>query len=283
MLELISVVIPAYNRADIIGKCIDSVLNQTYDNIEVIVVDDCSTDNTVSVVNSIKDHRIICYQLDSNHGACFARNYGVERANGQYIAFQDSDDIWVPDKLEKQMQYLEKGNYDLVFCGMRRISEKEKEEFYYPPIVFDESKDALYQILFENRISTQCILMRKAVFEKVKFDVSIKRFQDWDFAINVARYFGIGYINEALVISEIQENSISKNANRFNALSVIYDKHLTDIQSNAMLHSRFLYKFAEEIRNSDLRKASKYYKESLKCHFRLKTFIKYIITAFGID
>lgn len=278
MQELISVVIPAYNRADIIDKCLESVLNQTYHNIEVIVVDDCSSDDTVSVVNSINDDRVKCYQLEQNSGACFARNYGVEQAKGQYIAFQDSDDIWLPQKLEKQMQYLTEGKFDLVFCGMRRVLEGRTEEFYYPPIEFVESEPALHQILFENRISTQCILMRKYVFEKVKFDVSIKRFQDWDFAICAARYFKIGYLKEALVVSEIQGNSISKNANRFNALDVIYNKHISDIQKNNILHSRFLYKFAEEIRNSDLRKASRFYKESLQYRFQLKTFVKYLLS-----
>ena len=279
MQKLVSIVIPAYNRENIIRECLESVLNQTYKNIEIIVVDDCSDDNTVNVVNSIGDERIRCCKLQQNSGACFARNYGAALARGEYIAFQDSDDIWLPEKLEKQVKYLEKGNFDMVFCGMQRIMEGKTEKFFYPPMDFDESGSAPEQILFENRISTQCILMCKYVFEKVKFDPEIKRFQDWDYAINAAHYFNIGYLKEALVISEIQANSISKNANRFNALKVIYEKYQDEIDNNNKLYTRFMCKFAEEIRHTDLKKASEYYRKSLKRNFQLKNAVKYVLSV----
>ena len=92
--ELISVVIPTYNRADIISKSIESVLNQTYRNIELIIVDDGSTDDTVKSLENIKDKRLRILQLEKNSGMCAARNAGANVAKGAYIAVQDSDVIW---------------------------------------------------------------------------------------------------------------------------------------------------------------------------------------------
>ena len=112
---MISVIIPTHNREKTIKKSIDSVLCQTYNNIEIIVVDDKSTDNTEEVINSIKDNRIKYIKLDENKGACFARNKGIELAQGKYIAFQDSDDEWLPQKLEIQLRYLEEKKFDTFY------------------------------------------------------------------------------------------------------------------------------------------------------------------------
>lgn len=121
--ELISVVIPTYNRGFIIENSIRSVLNQTYKNIEVIIVDDGSTDNTEEVIKSINDKKIRYFKLKVNRGACYARNYGVSKAKGKYIAFQDSDDIFLPGKLEKQYVNLIKNNSDLDFCRIRIVNK----------------------------------------------------------------------------------------------------------------------------------------------------------------
>ena len=101
--EKITVIIPTYNRANIISKSIESVLNQTYNNIELIIVDDGSTDNTEEVIASIKDDRIKYYKLKKNSGTAIARNYGIEKSTCKYIAFQDSDDIFRNNKLELQI------------------------------------------------------------------------------------------------------------------------------------------------------------------------------------
>ncbi len=106
--ELISVVIPTYNRAHIISKSIESVLNQTYGNIELIIVDDGSTDDTVKTLRNIKDKRLKIVQLEKNSGMCAARNAGTKVSKGKYIAIHDSDDIWDLEKLEKQYKFMKK-------------------------------------------------------------------------------------------------------------------------------------------------------------------------------
>lgn len=275
---VISVVIPAYNRANIIKECLDSVVAQTYKNIEVIVVDDCSKDNTADIVDAYDDDRVRkCIRLDKNSGACKARNVGADAAIGKYIAFQDSDDIWFPEKLEKQLIYLEGGNFDFVFCGMKRIGQNT--ESYYPYLGFDENADAQTQILMENRCSTQCMLMTKELFEKVRFDESFRRYQDWDFSIRASAIGKMGYLSEPLLSSEVQSNSISSNVSRFDSLKVIYNKYENIISQNDMLKANFYRKLGGELwKVGDREGARHYYLKSLKWELHFKSLAKCMIS-----
>lgn len=283
--ELVSVVIPAFNREYIIKDCIESVLKQTHQNIEVIVVDDCSSDHTVDVVRSIEDPRVRCIQLSKNSGACYARNIGAEQANGQYIAFQDSDDMWLPTKLEEQIEYLKQGNYDVVFCGMDRITLNQKR-FYYPQAGFDENKNAFEQMLFANRISTQCMLVRSHVLKAVQFDPTIRKYQDWDYAIRVAKDFKIGYLAKALVTSEIQANSISTVVSKYDALNVIYNKYESEIAKYPYIQAKFFYRLAEESwsrAEKNPKEIRRLYYRSLKSQFDLKVWIKLMACSVGVQ
>lgn len=125
MTDLVSVITPAYNCENYIGKTIESVINQTYKNLEMIIVDDYSTDNTAKIINNYmeKDDRIKYYKLDSNSGAAVARNTGLELANGRYIAFLDSDDIWKLNKLNEQIKFMRINNYGFTFTGYEIITE----------------------------------------------------------------------------------------------------------------------------------------------------------------
>ncbi len=221
--ELISVIIPSYNRKDKLPVCIESVLNQTYSNIELIVVDDASTDGTKELFNEISDSRLIYLRYDENHGACYARNYGAERSHGKIIAFQDSDDIWHPDKLEKQLKHLLESRADMSFCGMNRVS-MDGSHYYYPVHPY-EPEHSLANFLAENRASTQTMLMHRYVWEQLRFDDTFRRYQDWDFAIRAAANFELAYLPEALVESEVGGDSISFAVNSYPALVKLYTKH----------------------------------------------------------
>ena len=168
MEKLVSIIVPTYNRRDTILKSIKSLLNQTYDNIEIIVVDDGSSDKTYRLFENYNNDKIKFFRYEQNKGACYARNYGVSKSTGKYIAFHDSDDEWLPEKLEKQMKKMLDGNYDFIFCGMYGI--KHKRKYYIPNHKFNENKIVLYQQLYRNHISTQTMLMKREVFSKVKFD-----------------------------------------------------------------------------------------------------------------
>ncbi len=125
--ELVSVIMPSYNTAKFISETIDSVLTQTYTNWELIIVDDCSTDNTDEVVKSfLSDDRIKYIKNEKNSGAAFSRNRALCEAKGKWIAFLDSDDLWLPEKLEKQIEFMEKNDYHFSYTNYIEIDEESK-------------------------------------------------------------------------------------------------------------------------------------------------------------
>ena len=123
--SLVSIITPSYNSEKYISQTIESVLNQTYKDWEMIIVDDCSSDNSRKIIEKYcqKDQRIKCITLKENVGASKARNKATEEANGDYIAFLDSDDLWLPDKLKKQMQLMEEENIVLSYASYYAINK----------------------------------------------------------------------------------------------------------------------------------------------------------------
>lgn len=118
---LVSIIMPSYNTASFIEETIQSVLNQTYTNWELIIVDDCSTDNTNEVVDTIKDCRIHYLKNEKNSGAAISRNKALREAKGQWIAYLDSDDLWMPEKLEKQIKFMEENGYVFSYTNYEEI------------------------------------------------------------------------------------------------------------------------------------------------------------------
>ena len=213
-MEKVSVIIPTYNREKVIERSIRSVLNQTYKNIELIVVDDGSKDNTEKIVKSINDERIIYYKQE-NGGASKARNAGVLLATADYIAFHDSDDAWREDKLEKQMAYMkEHPEYGMVYCDY--LMHKMDGKKYIVPakvnIIGELEGDMFLTLLINNTIGTPTMLIKKELFLEVGgFDVSLSCLEDWDFAIRFSEFYYIGYVGEILMDVYQQQGSISTN------------------------------------------------------------------------
>lgn len=126
MEELVSIITPTYNCARYIKETIHSVLNQTYRNWELIIVDDASKDNTEEIVKEFQDERIIYIKLSQNSGAAVARNRGIKEARGKFIAFLDSDDLWKKEKLEKQVKFMKDNNYHFSYTNYVEIDEDDK-------------------------------------------------------------------------------------------------------------------------------------------------------------
>lgn len=127
MNELVSIIMPSYNTAKFIGKSIESVLNQTYKNWELIIVDDCSTDDTDDVIEKYDDTRIRYIKNKTNSGAAVSRNTGLNIAKGKWIAFLDSDDLWSNNKLAEQILFMEKHNHSFSYTSYREIDEHGNE------------------------------------------------------------------------------------------------------------------------------------------------------------
>lgn len=123
MSDLVSIISPSYNCEKFIGKTIESVLAQTYQNWELIIVDDCSTDNTDTVVADYHDNRIRYLKNNKNSGAAVSRNKALREAKGRWIAFLDSDDLWLPEKLEKQIHFMKTNDYHFSYTNYEEIDE----------------------------------------------------------------------------------------------------------------------------------------------------------------
>ena len=213
----ISVVIPAYNRAHTITKTIQSALSQTYPVSEIIVVDDASSDNTEQVVKAIDDDRIRYCCLEKNKGASGARNHGVAQARYETIAFLDSDDTWRPEKMEKQIAYLESHKQcRFVYCAFVRHYSS------WDQIIPDMESgrklegDILSDLLIDNTVSTQTIVIQKDLFEEVGgFDESLRRLQDWDLAIKCSKLGFIGFVPEVLVDAPLLDDALTSNMDAY--------------------------------------------------------------------
>lgn len=213
-LPLVSVIIPTYNRVRTLPAAIDSVLNQTYKNLELIVMDDGSEDGTEQYVRNIADPRIRYRKSERNMGPSAARNNGARLAAGEYLAFQDSDDEWMPDKLEKEMRrMLEEEEISLVYCEFglylngrymicvpsRDIPLQEKQGNLFPYFL-------LYPL-----ISTQTMVVKKDEFIKENgFNEELKAYEDFEFTLRYARNHKIGFVGEELVRVNSSPNSVNK-------------------------------------------------------------------------
>lgn len=219
---LISVILPSYNREATIKRAIESVLKQTFADIELIVVDDGSTDHTKDVVQSIEDSRIR-YIYQDNAGACVARNTGIKAAKGEFIAFQDSDDSWNEYKLEKQYNLLQKTQADIVFCQVRRYGYNTADIIY--PLLEQEIVEEKF-LIETSLASTQTLLCKAEVFETEMFDPEMPRFQDYDLVIRLAQKYTFAFCREPLVDLYLQGDSITLNRDKtIIAHRKLIDKH----------------------------------------------------------
>lgn len=125
-LGLVSIIMPAYNSENFIRQSITSVQKQSYQDWELIIIDDCSVDTTVKQINSIKDQRIKLIELEKNSGAAIARNTGIKYAKGEFLAFLDSDDLWTKHKLERQLQFMRENNYDFTCTEYAHLNPQKE-------------------------------------------------------------------------------------------------------------------------------------------------------------
>ena len=206
--KLVSIIMPTYNCAKFIGKTIESVIAQTYENWELIIIDDCSKDNTEEVVSEYKDNRIKYHRLENNSGAAVARTEAMKKASGRYMAFLDSDDLWKKDKLETQLEFMNKNNYNFTCTEYEQIDEEGNKLNK----VIKVKKRADY-----NRILLDCPVGNSTVMYNVeklgKFEVpNIRKRNDdalWLQILKKEKY--IYGMPDILMEYRIRSNSISSN------------------------------------------------------------------------
>ena len=238
----VSVIIPTYNRAHLVGRAIQSVLDQTYQDFELIVIDDASTDNTEEVVKSFNDERIKYLKHDENKGVAAARNTGIKVARGEYIAFQDSDDEWFSQKLEKQMKVFEAASPEVgvVYTGFWRIESNKK--IYIPSEKVARKEGNIHaELLRGNFVDTPTAVVKKDCFAKVGiFDERLPRLQDWELFIRISKDYHFKCVDEPLLISYYQPHSISADQSALiRALKLILEKHFEDFKKDKRVLASF--------------------------------------------
>lgn len=235
----VSVIIPTYNRAHVLGRSVRSVLDQSYGDFELVIVDDCSTDNTKETVQRLADERIRYIRLDKNSGTpATPTNRGIEVAQGEYIAVQDSDDEWLPDKLEKQMKAFNDAPAEvgIVYTDAWRVRENGKKEYWPTPrivpddgIIYDEA--LAYRVI---GIGTHTLVIKKECFDKVGlFDTELPNLIDTELLIRMSKFYCFYHIAEPLVNYYVTSGSVSStNESAIVARKLILEKHYRDISRN---------------------------------------------------
>jgi glycosyltransferase involved in cell wall biosynthesis len=208
---LVSVIVPAYNAAKYLAQNIESVLRQTYRNFELLVVDDGSTDDTAEVVARYGDR--VIYFRKPNGGGASARNYGIARSRGEFIAPLDADDYWLPGKLERTMAVFEKTAADVVFTACTYVDDDGRRLFDYFPRF---RKHHLYNdLLLRNFIPNGTVLMRRKIVESIGgYDERIFIPNDWDLWLRLAEVCRIEYLPEPLTCYRRAASSISLDVER---------------------------------------------------------------------
>lgn len=248
--DLISVIIPTYNRDYCIERSIRSVLGQTYSNIELVVVDDCSTDNTEAVVQAIGDSRLRYIKLDKNGGPSMARNVGVKNSRGKYVSFHDSDDVCHLDKLEKQYAEIMKDESVLmVFCRYKVLGEKES---IVPAEENINCNENFFEFLLQgNVIGTPTMLVKKSVFDIVGgFNESLSTYEDWELALRIAKVGKISFVDEILLDVYDSKNSVNKllGIKRINAFMLFFSLYWDSVKDKSVFKTLAFLVF-EELRN----------------------------------
>jgi glycosyltransferase involved in cell wall biosynthesis len=193
-MSLVSVVVPAYNAAPYIQCAIGSVLDQTVADFELIVVDDCSTDQTAAIVSSFSDPRIKLLRTQHNSGVSGARNLGISQAEGALIALLDADDWWSPQKLELQIQALEAQQADLCYTWTYLFNQETHLTHLITPLI---SGQIYEQLMVQNFIGSigSCIMFRADVIERIGgFDSALRYAEDWEFCLRAAKHFSYAVV-----------------------------------------------------------------------------------------
>ena len=283
---LVSAIIPSYNRADLVGRAIQSALNQTYQHFEIIVVDDGSTDDTEEIVKGFSDPRIHYLRHEQNKGGSAARNTGIKASIGEYIAFLDSDCEWFPEKLEKQLKIFGESSCKLGAVGagtteIRNNTAKIRN--------FDGEFGDIYKKLLSCKAGwpggTPNIIIKRECFKKVGlFDELLESVQDFDLYIRIAEYYHFDVVREPLVkVNEDTPDGISSNSEAIlMGRKRLLEKYSKKIPQRCRLRSLYNYRIGRILcHQGKMKEGRKYLFKAITSHlYGLKKWTYFLISFF---
>jgi len=267
---LVSVIIPTYNSEKTILRCLDSVFKQTYQNYEIVICDDKSTDNTREVLKIITDPRVSVYYLFENSGSAVARNTAMQNAKGEFFAFLDSDDEWYPKKLENQIPYFVDKNVGLVFSGAKIIKNGNQIRFYKPKSEWEMDS---FRKLFLGEINylTPTAIFRKDCIEKIGLmEAELRRNQDYDFFLRILKTYKLKIIEDPLAIINLntQKPTFSRleNSIRFYETKrlAFFEENFTQKEINLFFARKYRDLCGAMLRSGKYAKSFGLFKRSLK-------------------
>lgn len=206
--DLVSIIMPSYNTGKYIKKSIESVISQTYKNWELIIVDDCSTDNTENIISQFTDKRIKFFKNEKNSGAAVSRNKALREAKGKWIAFLDSDDLWLPQKLEKQINFMDKNKYHFSYTDYKILWDGKIESPYINtgPDIIDKKR--MYRYCY---ISTITVMYDRNIIGLIQI-ADIKKNNDYAMWLKIIEKSNCYRLSECLSYYCKHSNSISSGS-----------------------------------------------------------------------
>lgn len=238
--SLVSIIMPMYNSEAFVASSVKLVLEQTYTNWELIIVDDCSSDKSFEAVQKFTEEeaRIHLYKLKQNSGAAFARNYAIEKAQGEYIAFLDSDDEWFPDKLERQIAFMKEKKSVLSFTGYQFMSEEGE---LLDTTVSVPAKVTYGQLLKQNVIGCLTAMYHSGDIGKFYFDTTLVKHEDYQYWLEMLKKVShADGLNQKLARYRIRQNSLSSN--KIHAAVYVW-KILRDYQKLPVFKAMYFFGF----------------------------------------
>ncbi len=280
---IVSVVIPTYNRKSIISRAINSVLNQTYKNYEIIIVDDGSTDDTIEYIKDHFNSKVKCIS-QKNKGASSARNRGISEAKGKYVAFLDSDDEWVESKLQGQVAFLEKNPEIALLCGRTYRSDniKKVNSSISQSIVGD-----LFPTLFMHSfVSTPTVIVKKEVLDEVGgFDTNYKSAEDFDLWLKITKNYKCAFLPDLVAIvnrgkDNLSTDKITLHLHALTILEIHYDENrIPRNKYNKAISDSYIALGRNYLKSGQISQAKKSFIKSFKIFpFRLRS-IRYLMKA----
>jgi len=226
----VSVIVPTYNRAALMRRAVASVLGQTFSDLELIVVDDASGDDTARLPDIVRDPRLRYLRQTQRGGASAARNAGIAAARGAFVAFLDSDDVWLPDKLERQVPLLAAApaGVALVYGGLLRLEPDRAPQYLFNDLGAIGEFDPMPAILrYNDNCHSMTWLVRRATLAAAGgFDESLPLWEDWELMIRLAKLGRFMAVNEPVMVCNATPGSLTtRHQERERALATVLAGH----------------------------------------------------------
>lgn len=276
--ELVSVIITSYNYEHFISFAIESALNQKYGNVEILIIDDGSTDGSRKIIEKYSSEKKIRIFFQKNSGQAAATNRGIMEASGKYIAFLDADDIWYPEKLEKQVPLFEDSEVGVVYSASNVIDAENKILNLRQTKIISRNENFTQCMLLENFIPfSSSVVKRECFYKSGLLNSQYRVCTDYDLWLRISKFYKSDCVNEPLIGYRVKQNSLSSNPvnmlNTSREITELFYQQNAEILDDEFIKKERLHSLARRVY---IFSRHRYRKNALSCLFQL-----FILSPFG--